>query len=80
MECARYAGAPGWRLCSGASYKELIHQLSGKRRPGQLPEDAINAIQLRDRAGKSPAELITELRRVGPVQLKIGLLDSDRLN
>jgi uncharacterized protein (TIGR03083 family) len=52
---------------SGASYRELFHQLSSQPGPGQLPEDAINALQLRDRANKSPAELIEELRRVGPV-------------
>jgi uncharacterized protein (TIGR03083 family) len=52
---------------SGASYKELFHQLSKIPKPGQLPEDAINAIQLRDRAGKSPEELIAELKKVGPV-------------
>ena len=52
---------------SGASYRELIRQLSGRPRPGQLPEDKVNEIQLRDRADKSPAELIAELRRVGPV-------------
>jgi len=51
---------------SGASYKELFHQLSGKPGPGQLPEDAVNAVQLRDRAGKTPVELIAELRQVGP--------------
>ncbi len=52
---------------SGASYRELIRQLSGKPGPGQLPEDKVNEIQLRDRADKSPAELIDELRRVGPI-------------
>lgn len=52
---------------SGASFKELLHQMSGI--PGQsgLPEDGINIVQQRDRAGKSPSELIAELRKVGPV-------------
>jgi uncharacterized protein (TIGR03083 family) len=58
-QSAGYAG--------GASFRELIHQLSSIPRHGQLPEDAINIIQLRDRAGKSPAELIAELRQAGPV-------------
>ncbi len=52
---------------SGTSYKELIHQYTSIPKRGQLPEDAINIIQLADRKGKSPAELIAELRRVGPL-------------
>ncbi len=51
---------------AGASIKELIHQFSSRPRRGQLPEDAINITQLRDRASKSSAELIAELRQVGP--------------
>lgn len=58
-QSASYAG--------GASLIELLHQLSRPPRKGQLPEDAINAIQQRDRMHHSPAELITELRRTGPV-------------
>ena len=54
---------------SGTSYTELFHQYLKKPKPGQLPEDAINEIQLAERAGKSPAELITELRRVGPIAI-----------
>jgi uncharacterized protein (TIGR03083 family) len=52
---------------SGASLMEMIHQLSSMPGPGQLPEDAINEIQLRDRINKTPAELIAELKKVGPV-------------
>lgn len=54
---------------SGTGYGELIHQYGSIPRPGQLPEDAINARQLAERAGKSPAELIDELRRVGPIAI-----------
>ena len=48
-------------------YKEVFRQFMTRPGPGQLPEDAINALQLKERTGKSPAELIAELRRVGPV-------------
>jgi uncharacterized protein (TIGR03083 family) len=51
----------------GAGYIELIRQTSRLPKSGQLIEDAINEYQLRQRAGKSPAELIEELRRVGPL-------------
>ena len=52
---------------SGASYMELIHQYGRIPKLGQLPEDAINEVQLSERSGKSPAELIAELRTVGPI-------------
>jgi uncharacterized protein (TIGR03083 family) len=52
---------------SGTGYIELIRQAGRRPKPGQLMEDAINEFQLQERAGKSPAELIEELRRVGPV-------------
>lgn len=55
---------------SGASLRELIRQMSARPEPGDLPEDAINAAQLRQRAGRTPAELLAELRRVGPVGAK----------
>lgn len=35
-------------------------------RPGQMTVDAVNDIQVADRAGSTPAELIAELRQVGP--------------
>jgi uncharacterized protein (TIGR03083 family) len=52
---------------SGTSYREMIHQYSHLPKPGQLPEDSTNETQLADRKGKSPAELITELKTVGPI-------------
>ncbi len=54
---------------SGISYKEMIRQYS-KIRPGRLPEDAINEFQVRERADKSPEELITELRQVAPIAIQ----------
>ena len=51
----------------GSSYGELIRQVRNRPEPGQLMEDAINAFQLRERADKSPQELIEEVRQVGPV-------------
>ncbi len=50
---------------SGASYAEMLRQYIRIPKPGQLPEDAINDLQVGERAGKSPAELIDELKRVG---------------
>lgn len=50
---------------NGASLQELIHQLTSPPREGQLPEDAINRTQLRDRKDKSPQELLQELQGVG---------------
>lgn len=55
---------------SGTAYKEMIRQYTARPKKGQLPEDAVNELQLRDRASKSPAELITELRQVGPVAIQ----------
>ena len=57
-------------FAGGASIKELLHQLSSRPKHGQLPEDAINIIQQRDRAAKSPAELIAEVRKMGPAAVK----------
>ena len=55
---------------SGTGYKEMVRQYSALPKKGQLPEDAINALQLRERVDKSPAELIAELRQVGPVAIQ----------
>lgn len=55
---------------SGTGYKEMFRQISAMPKKGQLPEDAINEFQLRERIGKSPAELIAELGRVGPIAIQ----------
>lgn len=55
---------------SGTGYKEMFRQYSALPKKGQLPEDAINDLQVRERAGKSPAELIAELRQVGPIAIQ----------
>ncbi len=52
---------------SGTSYKEMIRQYTSKPKPGQLPEDAINDLQVGERADKTPAELIAELKLVGNI-------------
>jgi len=52
---------------SGTSYKEMIRQYTSKPQPGQLPEDAINALQVGERADKTSAELIAELKQVGEI-------------
>jgi len=53
-----------------AGYRELLRQYTARRKPGQLPEDAINELQVSERHGRSPAELIAELRTVGPVAIQ----------
>jgi hypothetical protein len=54
---------------SGAGYREMIRQYTARPKPGQLPEDTINDLQVGERAGRTPAELILELRRVGPAAI-----------
>lgn len=51
---------------SGASYGEMLRQYMRIPKAGQLPEDAINALQVGERADRSPAELIKELEQAGP--------------
>jgi uncharacterized protein (TIGR03083 family) len=51
---------------SGTSYGEMIRQYARIPKPGQLPEDAVNELQLRERANCTPEELIGELERAGP--------------
>lgn len=58
---AHQAGA----YASGTGYRELLHQYIAAAKPGQLPEDSINERQLADRASKSPAELIAEIKATG---------------
>ncbi len=53
---------------SGTSYREMIRQYS-RIRPGRLPEDAINELQVGERAGRTHQELISELQRVGPAAM-----------
>ena len=55
---------------SGTGYREMIRQYSSPPRRGQLPEDAVNELQVRERAGKSPTDLIAELRAIGPVAIQ----------
>ena len=50
---------------SGAGYGEMLRQYLRIPSRGQLPEDAINALQVGERRDKSSAELIAELKLVG---------------
>lgn len=59
---AHQAGA----YASGASLGEFRRQWMTKPLPGRDRIDAVNAFQIGDRAGRTPAELIAELRSVGP--------------
>jgi uncharacterized protein (TIGR03083 family) len=55
---------------SGTGYREMFRQYLVLPQPGRLPEDDINARQVAERAGKSPAELIAELESVGPTAIQ----------
>jgi uncharacterized protein (TIGR03083 family) len=44
----------------------MIRQYSARVKPGQLPEDAVNDIQVGERRDKSPADIIAELHQVAP--------------
>jgi uncharacterized protein (TIGR03083 family) len=63
---AHQAGA----YASGTGYRELIRQYSTKPKPGQPPEDAVNALQVSERTRRSPQELIDEIRRTGPTAIR----------
>ncbi len=54
---------------SGSGYLELIRQYSARPQNGQLPEDAINALQILERRDKSVDQIIAELRLVGPTAI-----------
>ncbi|MFM8319792.1 MAG: maleylpyruvate isomerase family mycothiol-dependent enzyme [Chloroflexota bacterium] len=51
---------------SGTGYREMLRQYLAILKPGGLPEDRINALQVGERSGRTPAELIAELRAAGP--------------
>lgn len=55
---------------SGTGYGELLRQYTRMPPESRRLEDAINAFQLREREGKTPAELLEELRRAGPAAAK----------
>jgi uncharacterized protein (TIGR03083 family) len=50
---------------SGVSLGEMLRQYSRIPKRGQLPEDAINELQVSERKKMTPAELIAELKQVG---------------
>lgn len=50
---------------SGTGYREMLRQYTRIPRNGQLPEDAINALQVGERKDRSPNELIQELKENG---------------
>ena len=55
---------------SGTGYGEMIRQYTAIPRKGELIEDVINRRQVGERARRTPAELIAELRQVGPVAIE----------
>ena len=54
---------------SGVSLREMMRQYSQVPKKGQLPEDAINELQVGERKNKTHSELITELKQVGAVAI-----------
>jgi len=54
---------------SGVSLREMLRQYGRVPKKGQLPEDAINELQVGERKNKTPAELIAELKQVGSVAI-----------
>lgn len=59
---AHQAGA----YSAGASFAEFRRQFSQKVPPGRELIDVVNAMQIAERAGRTPNELLAELREVGP--------------
>ena len=55
---------------SGTGYREMLRQYTSRPKPGQLMEDAINELQVGERTATSPADLIAELERVGPIAVR----------
>lgn len=55
---------------SGISLSEMLRQYVRIPKRGQLPEDAINELQVGERKHKTPAELIAELEQVGPAAIR----------
>ncbi len=54
---------------SGVGYGEMLRQYTRIPKKGQLPEDAINEMQVGERKKMTSAELITELKQVGPMAI-----------
>ena len=57
-QAGAYAGYTSW--------SEFRRQVTARPGPGQMQVDALNRRQLADRVGRTPVELISELRAVGP--------------
>ena len=55
---------------SGTGYREMIRQYISIPKKGQLPEDAVNELQVRERSNRPPTELIAELRAIGPTAIE----------
>ena len=63
-QAGAYAGFASW-----GEFARQWSQIFKKRRPGELPVDLVNRLQVADRANASPAELIGELKEVGPAAI-----------
>ena len=53
-----------------ASWSEFRRQITARPTAGQMQVDALNKRQLADRAGRTPVDLIGELRTVGPKAIR----------
>jgi uncharacterized protein (TIGR03083 family) len=55
---------------SVASMREAAHQQMAAKREGGIRQDAVNAIQIRERVGLAPADIIEQLRVAGPASIR----------
>jgi uncharacterized protein (TIGR03083 family) len=55
---------------SVASMREAAHQQMAARREGGIRQDAVNAIQIRERVGLAPADIIEQLRVAAPASIR----------
>lgn len=55
---------------SVASMREAAHQRMAARGEAGIQQDAVNAIQIRERAGLAPADIIERLRVAGPASIR----------
>jgi uncharacterized protein (TIGR03083 family) len=80
-EWATPTDCPGWDVRTMASHvlasaqahasiPELVHQYRGARRTGPNFVDGMTAVQVRDRASSTPAEIVAQLTAAAPASVK----------
>jgi hypothetical protein len=56
---------------SVASMREAAHQRIAAKREGGIRQDAVNAIQIRERVGLAPADIMEQLRVAAPASIRV---------